>query len=170
MVQIPCVIPSISREFNANYPNSQCDKTNITRHAPANYKLIAYIWTSTMRPQLSLIIDVPSINSNNLVDPPLVFSLFHRIRTIPSPISFILEHFSHSTSPISPVSSLSFFFLLVHRVAPFLELYVSISVHETQFSPLLLILDFSPHKFELNRIYLAYNSCPNLCSFRSTEK
>lgn len=97
-----------------------------------------------MRPQLSLIIDVPSINSNNLVDPPLVFSLFHRIRTIPSPISFILEHFSHSTSPISPVSSLSFFFLLVHRVAPFLELYVSISVHETQFSPLLLILDFSP--------------------------
>ena len=28
----------------------------------------------------------------------------------------------------------------------------------------------SAHKFELNRIYLAYNSCPNLCSFRSTEK
>lgn len=52
-----------------------------------------------LHPQLSLIIDVPSINSNNLVDPPLVFSLFHRIRTIPSPISFILEHFSHSTSP-----------------------------------------------------------------------
>lgn len=95
-----------------------------------------------MRPQLSLIIDVPSINSNNLVDPPLVFSLFHRIRTIPSPISFILEHFSHSTSPTFHPSR--FFFLLVHRVAPFLELYVSISVHETQFSPLLLILDFSP--------------------------
>lgn len=122
-----------------------------------------------MRPQLSLIIDVPSINSNNLVDPPLVFSLFHRIRTIPSPISFILEHFSHSTSPTFHPSR---FFFSRPSCCTFPRiirehLRSRNSIFTSAFDPGFFS---SAHKFELNRIYLACNSCPNLCSFRSTEK
>lgn len=90
-----------------------------------------------------LIIDIPSINSNNLVDPPLLFSLFHPIWTITLFSNFFYPRTFFSFDFIHD-SSLSFsWFLLVYRVASFLELYVSISVHETQFSPLLLILDFS---------------------------
>lgn len=170
MVQIPCVIPSISREFNANYPNSQCDKTNITRHVPANYKLIAYIWTSTMRPQLSLIIDVPSINSNNLVDPPLVFSLFHLLSEL-SLLQFLLS------SNIFPIRLHPRFIPLVFFFSrPSCCTFPRIIREHLRSRNSIFTSAFDPgffssaHKFELNRIYLACNSCPNLCSFRSTEK
>lgn len=118
-----------------------------------------------------LIIDVPSINSNNLVDPPRFFSLSPYLN-YHSLLQFLLS------SNIFPIRLHSRFIPLVFLffARPSCCTFPRIIREHLRSRNSIFTSAFDPgffssaHKFELNRIYLASNSRPNLCSFRSTEK